>query len=217
MSLAQNFLKSKDPWSKRFSAPGACSWHPKQMATPKDFKLVRYACDLRVWDRWRHPCAPQSREKMMRSKHLHVHCTCTMHPSPLLHTAPSWPCPGAPMYRVWCRWLKVHFHRRTPRQNSFFAPGACSWYPTGTAPPMDFKLVQYACDLRVWVQELSPFDLQERAEIFGRPSRGGTCHVPCAAGRPATGNMVVPAFRRVDRCHPGPDRTSRSGAIPGNA
>ena len=38
-----------------------------------------------------------------------------------------------------------------------------------------------------------------------------------AAGRPATGTNVVPAFRRVDRCHPGPDQTSRSGAIPENA
>ena len=27
----------------------------------------------------------------------------------------------------------------------------------------------------------------------------------------------VPAFRRVDRYHPGPDRSCRSGAIPGNA
>ena len=34
---------------------------------------------------------------------LRVHCTCTMHPSPLKHTAPSRPCQGAPMYRVWCR------------------------------------------------------------------------------------------------------------------
>ena len=38
-----------------------------------------------------------------------------------------------------------------------------------------------------------------------------------AAGRPATGTILVPAFRRVHRCHPGPDRTSRSGAVPGNA
>ena len=29
--------------------------------------------------------------------------------------------------------------------------------------------------------------------------------------------MVVPAFRRVDRYHPGPDQTSRSGAMPRNA
>ena len=82
---------------------------------------------------------------------------------------------------------------------------------------MDFKLVQYACDLRVWAQRLPPFDLQGRAEIVGRPSRGGTCHVQRAADRPATGTTVVPAFRRVHRCHPGPDRTSRSGAMSGNA
>ena len=35
--------------------------------------------------------------------HLRVHCTCTVHPSPLNHTAPSRLCQGAPMYRVWCR------------------------------------------------------------------------------------------------------------------
>ena len=80
---------------------------------------------------------------------------------------------------------------------------------------MDFKLVQYACDLRVWVQW--QFDPQGREKIFGSPLRGGTCHVPRAAGRPATGTIVVPAFQRVHRCHPGPDRTSRSGAMPGNA
>ena len=66
VSLAQSFLKPKDPWSKRFSAPGACNLQPTEMAPPMDFKLVRYACDLRVWDRWRIPCAPQGSEKMMR-------------------------------------------------------------------------------------------------------------------------------------------------------
>ena len=63
----------------------------------------------------------------------------------------------------------------------------------------------------------APFDPQGREKFFGRPSRGGTCHVPRAAGRPANGTIVVPAFRRVDRRHPGPDRTNRSGVIPGNA
>ena len=51
VSLAQSFLKPKDPSSKRYSASGACNLYPTQMAPPKDFKLVRYACDLRVWDR----------------------------------------------------------------------------------------------------------------------------------------------------------------------
>ena len=82
MSLAQSFLKPEDPSSKKVSAPGACNLQPTEVAPPMDFKLVRCACDLRVWDRWRHPCAPQGREKMMRLKHLHVHCTCTLHPSP---------------------------------------------------------------------------------------------------------------------------------------
>ena len=42
-----------------------------------------------------------------------------------------------------------------------------------------------------------------------------TCHLPAIDLRPAP--IAVPAFRCVHRCHPGPDRTSRSGAIPGNA
>ena len=87
----------------RFSAPGSCNLHPTEVAPPIDFKLVGFACDLQVWDRWRHQYAPQGREKMVRSKHLHMHCTCTMHPSALFYTAPSRPYQGAPMYRVWCR------------------------------------------------------------------------------------------------------------------
>ena len=38
VSLAQSSLSPEDPWSKRFSAPGACSLHPTGMATPMDFK-----------------------------------------------------------------------------------------------------------------------------------------------------------------------------------
>ena len=43
------------------------------------------------------------------------------------------------------------------------------------------------------------------------------CHVPCATNRLMAGTIVVPAFWRVEWCHAGPDRTSRSGAIPENA
>ena len=87
----------------------------------------------------------------MRSKHLHVHCTCTIHPSPLLHTAPVGLAKVHPCTEFGVASSKVYFHRRTPRQKSF-APGACSWHPTETATLMDFKLVQYACDLRLWGQ-----------------------------------------------------------------
>ena len=54
-------------------------------------------------------------------------------------------------------------------------------------------------------------------ENLCKPSRGGMCHVPCATNRPMIGTIVVPAFRCVEWCHAGPDQTSRSGAIPGNA
>ena len=53
------------------------------------------------------------------AKHLHVHCTCTMLPTPFNHTAPSRPCQGVPMYRVWCPQLKISLNRRTPRQKGF--------------------------------------------------------------------------------------------------
>ena len=38
-----------------------------------------------------------------------------------------------------------------------------------------------------------------------------------AAGRPRIGAIIVPADRRVDRGHPGPDGTGRSDAINENA
>ena len=142
-----------------FSASGACSLHPTGRATPMDFKLAQYECDLGVWISGASRLTCRYVRIFKCANHLHVHCTCTMHPSPFLHTAPS----------------------------------------------------------KGWVQWLPPFDLQGREKIFGRPLRGGTCHVLRAASRPATGTNVVPAFRHVDRYHPGPDRTSRSGAVPGNA
>ena len=41
--------------------------------------------------------------------------------------------------------------------------------------------------------------------------------MPLAAVRPGSGAIVVPADRRIDRCLPDPDRTSRLDAINENA
>ena len=41
--------------------------------------------------------------------------------------------------------------------------------------------------------------------------------MPCAADRPKTDTIIVPADRRVEWCLADLDRTSRSDAIPGNA
>ena len=49
-----------------------------------------------------HRLACRGGKKTTGAKYLHVHCTCTMLPTPLRHTAPSRPCQGVPMYRVWC-------------------------------------------------------------------------------------------------------------------
>ena len=44
---------------------------PHTNGTPMDFKFAQYACDLRVWDRWNHPCPPQGRGRVQNT------CTCT--------------------------------------------------------------------------------------------------------------------------------------------
>ena len=51
VSIAESFLKPKDPGQKVFR-PWRVQLAPHTNGTPKDFKLVRYACDLRVWGRW---------------------------------------------------------------------------------------------------------------------------------------------------------------------
>ena len=121
------------------------------------------------------------------ANHLRVHCTCTMHPSPFLHTAPSRPCQGAPMYRVWCRWLKVHFHRRTPRQNSFFAPGACSWHPTGTAPQwiLSWCSTRVTCEFQICGAPRVTCRGVRKFLVDLHAAARATCHVPPADPRPA--------------------------------
>ena len=150
------------------------------------------------------------------TNHLRVHCTCTMHPSPLLHTAPSRPCQGAPCTEFGVAGSKFTFtggpHVKTASSPLARAAGT----PLERHPQwiLSWCSTHVTCEFGI---SGAPRLTCRAAKIFGRPSRGGTCHVPRAADRPATGTTVVPAFRRVDRCHPGPDRTSRSGAIPGNA
>ena len=75
-----------------------------------------------------HRLACSGGKRRKGAKHLHVRCTCTVHSSPLNRTAPSTLCQGLPTYRVWCLWLKISLHRRTPRQKSFptLARAACT-------------------------------------------------------------------------------------------
>ena len=61
---------------------------------------IHVACKFGISGAYRLAC--RGGKRTTGAKHLHVHCTCTMHPSPFLLTAPSRPCQGVPMYRVWC-------------------------------------------------------------------------------------------------------------------
>ena len=100
VSLAQNFLKPKDPWSKRFSAPGACNQHPTQMAP--QWILSWHSMYLRLGSVAPpvSPSGPRENDAFKTlARALHVHYA-VMHPRLLLHTAPSRPCG---VYRVWCR------------------------------------------------------------------------------------------------------------------
>ena len=89
--------------NKLFSGPGARSLHLKGTVTTKAYMLGKHTCNLQVCISRAYRVACRGGKRTTGAKHLHVHCTCTMHPSPFLHTAPSRPCQGAPMYRVWCR------------------------------------------------------------------------------------------------------------------
>ena len=74
---------------------------------------IRVTCKFGIGGAHRLACSGGKRRKC--TKHLHVRCTCIVHSSSLNRTVPSTLCQGQPTYRVWCHWLKISLHRRTPR------------------------------------------------------------------------------------------------------
>ena len=102
VSIGQNFLKPEDPSRINFSGLVARSLHPTRTATTKTYMLGSMHVTCKFGISRAHRVACRGGKRTTGANHLHVHCTCTMHPSPFLHTAPSRPCQGVPMYRVWC-------------------------------------------------------------------------------------------------------------------
>ena len=88
-NLTINFVCAKRP---------AASEPPLKLQLPAAHRHI--SSKFRIRDAHRLACGGGKRS--IGAKHWHVHCTCTLHPSSLSHTAPSRPCQGAPMYRVWC-------------------------------------------------------------------------------------------------------------------
>ena len=108
-----------------------------------DFKLVQYACGLRVWVQesavptvW-----PLGAAKEQQVQNI---CTCTPRLTSRgarkflvdLHAAARATCHVPPADPRQAPWSFRRFTGRVDRQNSLFAPGACSWHPTGTATPV---------------------------------------------------------------------------------
>ena len=97
LSIGQNFPEPEDPSRINFSSPGARSLHPTGTV---GWGSIHMTCKFGT--RGVHRLTCRGGKRTTGAKYLHVHCTCTMLPTHLSHTAPSRPCPGVPMYRVWC-------------------------------------------------------------------------------------------------------------------
>ena len=99
-----------------YAAARATCHVPPADPRPSPMSFRRFGASMRTTPVPIGPAVRALRPEMLEHTHTHRHTDkhqppnffspthrCTIHPSPLLHTAPSGPCQGAPMYRVWCR------------------------------------------------------------------------------------------------------------------
>ena len=103
VSIAKNFLQPGKPsntLSRSWCAQPAPQqeWWPQNRTRRGSIQYV--TCQFGISGV--HRLAYRGGKRTVGAKYFHVHCTCKMHPIPLLHTAPNRPYQGAPMYRVWC-------------------------------------------------------------------------------------------------------------------
>ena len=94
-----------------------------------------------------------------------------------------------------------------PLSKSFSAPGTCPVHPSGTETIKDRGSRWESRDLQAG-HPGRPFDQQPWKQISCRGLRGA---------RPATGTIIVPLDRCIERYHPRPDRSTRLGATCQNA
>ena len=111
VSLAQDFLASEDPTSKKFSDPGACSLHPTGTATTKAHTLRLYTCDLQIWGRWGLPFGLQGWLKVCASLHAAARATCHVRRAPLKSTKSRVRRLGLSTLKIWCE-CTAPFHAR---------------------------------------------------------------------------------------------------------
>ena len=103
VSLAQNFLEPEDPLSNKVFRSWRAQPAPHKNGNQlkhTEWGSIRVTCKFGAGGALRLACRGGKRTK--GTKHLHVHCTCTLYSSPFNRTASSTPCQGLPTYRVWC-------------------------------------------------------------------------------------------------------------------
>ena len=107
-------------------ARAACISQERQPEKHTDWGSIRVTCMFETDGVLRLAC--WGGKRAIGTKHLHVHCTCTLHSRLLNRMAPSAPCQGLLTHRVWCPELKISLHRRTLRQKTFppLARAACT-------------------------------------------------------------------------------------------
>ena len=109
------------------------------------------------------------------------------------------------------------FTSEDPAPKTWHVPDGCN-VPSSESRPLKENVSPWgACVLKFWVRSTSSFGLQRRAKYLCKGPGDGTWHVARGTERPATGTIVVPAFRRIERCRSRPDRPSRRACRPANA
>ena len=112
VSLAQIFLTPKDPTSKKFFDPGACSLHPGT-ATTKAHRLGWDTCDLHVCNRWCLSFNLQGPGQIFASLYAAARATCHVRRAHLKSAKARVRRVGLSTLKIWCK-SPEPFQRQRP-------------------------------------------------------------------------------------------------------
>ena len=104
-----------------------------------------------------------------------------------------------------------------PVEINVCTPEGHSLDPSAPVPQKDHASLWGASALNVSTFSSQPFSPERKIINLAVGSLSGTWHMPRDTDRHVTGTIVVPAFRRVERCHSRRDPTGRLASRGPNA
>ena len=139
VSIAQNFLEPEDPSRIKFSGPGArsCTPHKRQPQKHTRWGSIHVTCKFGISGDHRLAC--RGGKRTTGAKHLHVHCTCTLHHQPISYGAKQ-ALPRCTHVPSLVSLAQSFLKPEDPMSKKFSSPGACSLHPTGTATTKAHRL-----------------------------------------------------------------------------